>query len=144
VLLAPVRALVVVAVGEPGVAGAVALTRRAGRVGDVAVRAAHPAPAAVARVGVDVLLAAVGLLVVVAVREPGVAGAVAHPRRAGRVADVGARADGAAPAAVLRVGAGRHLAAVGALVVVAVGEPGVAVAVALAARAAGRDVGVRA
>src|SRR5205807_530220 len=93
-------------------------------------RAGLAADAAVVDVGVDVDLAAVGLLIGVAVGEAGVAGAAAHAGGAGRGGDVVGRALPAAAAAVVGIGGGEGLAAVGELVVVAVGVAQVADAVA--------------
>ena len=143
--LAAVRLLVVVAVEERADARAAAHAARARHRRDV-VRGAHlAAAAAVRRVGGDVLLAAVRLLVAVAVREAGRASPVAHAAGAGDGRHVVGRADLVARPAVRGVGPGVDLAAVRLLVAVAVREAGRADAVADAARArARRHAGARA
>ena len=111
--LAAVRLLVAVAVHPARLARAAARAPRARRRRHVvggAPRAAGPAVGDV-RSGVD--LAAVGLLVAVAVLEPALAFAAADPLRARRGADVVARTDQAAAAAVAWVAVERGLAAVG-------------------------------
>src|SRR5207302_1705788 len=95
---------VAVAVGEPRRAGAVAGARRAGDRRHVVRRAGRAAAAAVGGIGIEVDLAAVGLLVAIAVGESGIAGAGADAGRADDRRDVVRRAGDAAAAAVPGVG----------------------------------------
>src|SRR6185312_3516144 len=110
--LAAVRLLVAVAVGVAGRAGPVAGPVVA-RDADVVPRADHAAAAAVVRVGGDVDLAAVALLVGVAVGVAGRAAARADAADARDRRHARAGAGDAAAAAVVRVGEDGRLAAVG-------------------------------
>jgi len=122
--LATIGLLVVIAIGETGSADPTTDPCITTPVGHVIVRAHDAAAAAIADVSVDGSFAAVGLLIVIAIGETGSAEPVTDPCSTTPVRHVIVRAHDAAAAAIAEVSVDGGFAAVGLLIVIAIGETG--------------------